>query len=912
MRSFWFLLINFSFSLSLLAGEWAIPKRVKEEKPPPSVIWGPFVMPDLRGLGWGLYGLCYNPLLNKLDAVYFWQSYIRRYRSADSTNPAYPETIRVSLISSPVGDSFQDFTFSHYDNAIWIHSSKYKRVYKIDADNGTLLREFPSPARRYPVGIAFNEREKKLYLIDRMDEGVFPCSLYVTDTLGRVLSRFSLAHLGYSYAGARCLDLDWTNSNPTWPSLLLLYSYFSGSGVLDSCALFELDPQTGAIIHRAKLPDLAGYINNARGVAWDPRTGDYWISIMQSPDNYLYKLDGWYTPYSTDVGIVALIAPFGADSLNRVITPRVVVRNFGTTTQTFPVRMRIGQNYDETRNKTLPPGVEDTVNFPNWVAQPSGYVSVRCSTGLSGDMFSRNDIWIDSFLVLAPPVIRDVGVQVITSPPLLLDSGRTITPSCTVYNYGNQNESYEVRFKIGEFYDQTASVSNHSPGTKVFLTFPDWVAQQRGNWTVSCSTELSGDQNPNNDKRTASVLVRVRDVGCLLISSPPEFVDSGVVITPSCTVYNYGNSPESYSIRFKISNFYNETVSVSNHEPGEKIYLTFPDWTALQVGTHPVKCSTELEGDFYPNNDFYESEVTVGVLDCGVREIFAPRGIIDSGTVVIPRVLVKNFGNLRVEFPTWFFIGENYSDSVWTGLAPRESAVIEFSPWRPTICDTFEVKSWTILRGDRNLGNDTSSTWVIVRRPIHDVGTVLILAPTGEIDSGTVVFPKVILQNFGTSQEEFWVRFTIGDFYLAETTWALNVGEEDTVSFRDWIASPLGVHIVKCTTQLTGDIDPTNDRQLDSVKVILRPGVKFIETEALSSDNLTFTPNPFTDRTTLSGEISFWTPVLIYNASGILVRSLSNRTWDGRDEKGNLLPKGIYFYHKKGERFNKQRKVIKL
>ncbi|MEO0110556.1 MAG: T9SS type A sorting domain-containing protein [candidate division WOR-3 bacterium] len=901
-----FLVISFS-----QAGEWAEPKKVAEKDPPPSVVWGPFVMPDLRGLGWGLYGLCYNGRLNKLDAVYCWQPYIRRYRSTDSTNPAYPETIRVSLISSPVGDSFQDFTFSRYDNAIWIHSSKYKKVYKINADNGSLLREFPSPARRYPVGIAFNEREKKLYLIDRMDEGVFPCSLYVTDTLGQVLERFSLGHLGYSYAGARCLDFDYTNSNPNWPSLLLLYSYFSSSGALDSCALFELDPRNAAIIHRSRLPDLAGYINNARGVAWDPRNGDYWISIMQSPDNYLYKLDGWYTPYSTDVGIMALLAPFGADSFNRVITPKVIVRNFGTTTQTFPIRMRIGTTYDETRNKTLAPGIEDTVNFPSWTASPPGYVSVRCSTGLAGDMFSRNDLWVDSFLVLAPPTIYDVGVSAITAPPTVVDSGTSTTPACTVYNYGNQTVSYQVRFKIGNFYNQTATVSNHSPQTKVYLTFPNWEALQRGTWAVSCSTELANDQNPNNDKRTSQVLVRVRDVGCLLITSPPSFVDSGVVVTPACTVYNYGNSTESYTVRFKIGDFYNETATVSNHSPGAKIYLTFPDWQAVQVGTHPVRCSTELAGDFYPDNDAQSREVTVGVLDCGVEEIFAPQGIVDSGQTIIPSVKVRNFGNLSAELPVWFLIDEIYEDSAWISLEPNDSMVVSFSPWEATICDTFIVKSFTALSGDRNPGNDTSFTWVIVRRPIHDVGTVAILAPIGEIDSGEVVIPKAIVQNFGTREEEFLVRFKIGDFYLIDTTLSLDIGEEDTVYFPEWLAFPLGVHLVKCTTQLSEDIDPTNDWQLDSVRVVSRPGVK--EIKSIPMANLSFSPNPFTSKTIFTGDLPKGAEILIYNAQGILVRSLSQKVWDGRDDRGKVLPKGIYFYHlKPGEEKIKSRKVLKI
>ncbi len=905
----------FVISLPLYSGEWALPKSVELKDPPPSVVWGPFQLPDLRGLQWGLYGLGYNGKLNKLDAVYCWQPYIRRYRSLDSLNPLLPETIRVALISSPVGDSFQDFTYSRYDNSIWIHSSKYKRVYKIKADDGTLLRQFSSPALRYPVGIAFNEREKRLYLIDRMDEGVFPCSLYITDTLGIVIDRWSLAHLGYSYAGARCLDFDYTNSNPNWPTLLLLYSYFSSSGALDSCVLFQLDRLNGSIISRARLPNLAGYINNARGVAWDPRSGDYWISIMQSPDNYLYKLDGWHTPYSTDVGIVSLLAPIGQDSLNRVIVPKVVVRNFGTASATFPIRMRIGTTYDEMRNKTLLPGTEDTVNFPSWTASPPGMVTVKCSTSLSGDLFSRNDLWLDSFRVLAPPMIYDVGVISLTSPPSAIDSGTEVTPACTVYNYGNQTVSYFVRAKIGDFYHETSSVSNHTPQTKLFLTFPSWEAVQRGTWVVSCSTELSGDLNPQNDRRTSEVFVRVRDVGGITICSPPLFVDSGTRVVPSCSVYNYGNTTENYPVRTKIGDFYNETALVTNHQPGTKLYLTFPDWFAVQVGSHSVKCSTELSGDFHPENDDQEGTTTVGVLDCGVREIYEPTGIIDSSTIVIPRVLVKNFGNRAASFPVWMEIGNSYEDSVWTELPPRDSATVQFSPWLASPCDTFLVKSFTALSGDRNPTNDTSFTWVIVQSPTHDVGVVEIISPIGEIDSGEITIPRASVQNFGTVSEYFLVRFTIGDFYTAETIAFLEVGGMDTVSFPEWLAQPTGLHLVKCTTALSGDNDPTNDCLSDSVRVLPPSGKKENKLKSISKSLLSFTPNPFVNKTTLFPNLPSQVTVLIYNSGGNLVRTLSGEgkeiVWDGRDEKEKILPKGVYFYYIHPLAI-KPRKVIKM
>ena len=261
-------------------GEYATPKRVPYQDPPPTVTWGPFAVPDLRGQQWGFYGMAYHGLSDRLCGVYYWSDSVTRYRSVDSANPLKPDTIKAFRTPGPVSDSFQDMDYCWYDNTMWVHSSKQHKVFKIDAMTGQTVRSFPTPATRYATGIAFDERAKKLYLVDRMLEGTYPCSLYVTDTMGAVEQRFAL-NLGYSYSGARCLDMDYTSSNPDWPSLLLTYTFFSNSGALDSTVLFELNKTNMAVLNRCRLPNLAGHINIVRGIAWDPRDGSYWIGIMQ-------------------------------------------------------------------------------------------------------------------------------------------------------------------------------------------------------------------------------------------------------------------------------------------------------------------------------------------------------------------------------------------------------------------------------------------------------------------------------------------------------------------------------------------------------------------------------------------------------------------------------------------------------
>uniref|UniRef100_A0A7C3YSL9 Peptidase M23 domain-containing protein n=1 Tax=candidate division WOR-3 bacterium TaxID=2052148 RepID=A0A7C3YSL9_UNCW3 len=306
--------------------------------------------------------------------------------------------------------------------------------------------------------------------------------------------------------------------------------------------------------------------------------------------------------------------------------------------------------------------------------------------------------------------IRDVGVTKITSPIGTIDSGMVITPACSVYNYGSANESYRVRMKIGSFYDQTAWVSNHIPGTNRYLTFPQtWRANNpRGTYPVSCSTELAEDMIPNNDRRIDSITIRIRDVGPVVLLLPTT-IDSGATVTPACTVYNYGTTTENYTIRMKIGNFYNEVVSISNHTQGTKIYRTFPDWQANQIGTFPVSCSTELVNDMNFGNDKIISEVTVRrniSRDVGVKVIIAPRGDVSYLDSVIPTCTVYNYGT-EVSYQVRMKIGDFYDERVSvTNHPPGTKFYLTFPPWWVIQSGIHPVSCSMELFGDMNPEND--------------------------------------------------------------------------------------------------------------------------------------------------------------------------------------------------------------
>jgi hypothetical protein len=417
--------------------------------------------------------------------------------------------------------------------------------------------------------------------------------------------------------------------------------------------------------------------------------------------------------------------------------------------------------------------------------------------------------------------VGDVGCTRILMPLGTIDSGQSVAPACSVYNFGGSTASYQVRMKVGGFYNQTAAVSNHAPGTGQLVNFPanaDWL---RGTHIVTCSTELAGDVQHNNDRQTDSVHVNVHDVGCVLILAPRGAVDSGQSVVPACSVYNYGTTSEDYTVRMHIGGFYDQTATVNNQAPGTAQFVSFPAYADWLRGAHAVTCSTRLNGDIVNPNDKQTDSLFVTVHDVGCIAIVAPSGAFDSGQTVTPACSVANFGNASETYTVRMKIGAGYDvQASVNAQPPGATSYVTFLPdWTASERGLNAVTCSTELAGDMQPGNDklTSSVNVDVR----DVGCVQILAPGGTLDSGQVVTPACSLYNFGTRAETYPVRVKIGGAYdtVAQVT-AHAPGTACYLAFApDWIAAPRGVQTVTCSTELAGDMRPDNDKLTDTVRV---------------------------------------------------------------------------------------------
>jgi len=286
-----------SFTLNLTCTETTFVKTFsltigQQNINPGTIIWGPRQIPSPPAV-YGLYGMAYNPHNNRLYATHFRSNRIY-VLSSDSMLTSF------GTIPAPNNETAcTDIKYCAYDNTFWVASNMTERVYKIDTA-GTVKRYFANPANDYPVGLGWVEATRTLYLSDRRAVNTNPDYIYATDTLGnQVQTRISYPFV--SYAGARCFGVDITNSNPNAPTLINLYTWFNTSGGLDSICIYELKHDAWQVFNSCQLPGAVPPEFNSRGVEYDPRDGNLWVSVMQDAvnpayDNSIMKITGFHQP----------------------------------------------------------------------------------------------------------------------------------------------------------------------------------------------------------------------------------------------------------------------------------------------------------------------------------------------------------------------------------------------------------------------------------------------------------------------------------------------------------------------------------------------------------------------------------------------------------------------------------------
>ncbi len=394
-----------------------------------------------------------------------------------------------------------------------------------------------------------------------------------------------------------------------------------GGGTPDGDSIWYRTSDTGPWIFIAAVgPGTTSYL-------WNPvpntpsESCKVLVKAFNATGTYSDQSDDYFTIAYQDVGATMILQPAAQVDSGWVITPKAVVYNYGSRSETFPVTFRIGSVYDQTvTGITLTPGQTDTVDFPNWVAQPIGTHQTMAFTDLTGDQNRANDTVTSEVQVLYPER-HDVGATMILAPVGRIDEGTVVTPRAVVYNYGTRDEpEFPVTLTIGSDYRRTL-IASLAVGASDTLSFEQWTAGPAGVQPVVCFTEMAGDINRTNDTARSSVTVEhVFDVGTEAVLAPVGVIrlEEGILettVSPRARIANFGQrAVGSFTVRFWIDSVdvhndsavlgtaYEQVVTVSELAPGARLELKFPDW-ALPLGNYVVSCSTMLAEDRNHDND---------------------------------------------------------------------------------------------------------------------------------------------------------------------------------------------------------------------------------------------------------------------------------------------------------------------
>jgi hypothetical protein len=322
-----------------------------------------------------------------------------------------------------------------------------------------------------------------------------------------------------------------------------------------------------------------------------------------------------------------------------------------------------------------------------------------------------------------------------------------------------------------------------------------------------------------------------------------------------------------------------------------------------------------------PGNDVRSDSVTVIIrtTDAGVARILAPADTVDSGAIVAPQALVRNYGLTTVSFPVQMRLGNSYADTQQvTDLAAGDSVPVLFGDYTVPRRGNTNAICNTLLTGDQDPANDTARK--VVFRRVRDAGVRSIVAPTGVVEPGTIVSPVAAVRNFGNVADTFMVTLRVGTFY-ADT--AFSAGE--TMTFRPCTLNIEGTFSVVCSTEMAGDMNPANDAAYDSVQVVYvgisgpEPLGGIPRTVTLRSPG--FGPSARQVAIVYGLPMSADVRLEVHDACGRFVRVLATgaglpgyhtAVWQFTDERDRAVPEGAYFVRLTAGGVTLTSKVVKM
>ena len=392
-------------------------------------------------------------------------------------------------------------------------------------------------------------------------------------------------------------------------------------------------------------------------------------------------------------------------------------------------------------------------------------------------------------IIWAPP--NDVGLQQILSPGTQALLNVSMTPSAKVKNYGaNSQTNFAVICSIvsptgAVRYTDTKTISL-AGGRDTTINFTSWTPIIAELCTVKMRTALTGDQNPDNDRK-----VQTTDISNYIT------IGTGTTATSLYPMYCYYAYSVSEAIYLQseigyfghITNvaYYKNSGTSSTPIENVAIFLKHTTETSVATGAYDTTGYTLVYAGTFPN------DATLGWMDVTLSNPFTY-----NNTDNLKILIIKGPPNITSGYPTW-----RYSSTSPTNLN-RYGYNASALPISLT-----QTTSRPNVRIALALGTP----------PARDVGVDAIIAPSGVTQLNQPVIPIARVKNYGSQSQSFAVGCSIiGPGHVVRYTNAQNVtnlaaGDTARVNFTSCTPTNAETDTVIMKTLLTNDSVPVNDRK---------------------------------------------------------------------------------------------------
>jgi hypothetical protein len=226
-----------------------------------------------------------------------------------------------------------------------------------------------------------------------------------------------------------------------------------------------------------------------------------------------------------DIAAVSIVAPKNSIPIESII-PQTRIHNSGTLRDSLTVTFKVLEDsFVSFRNLPdgIPVGHDTIIDFDVYYAGIPGGYTTKCSTWSRKDQFAPNNTVDGQFSV----AMNDVGVAQVLAPLGTFDTSVVLTPRGEFHNWGILPATFHAYCRLltdsgAAAYRDSITVANLQVGADTTLTFATWAKPHAaGNYSVRCSTWLSGDANTSNDTLSGTFTITSAQPEVQWLSMPP-------------------------------------------------------------------------------------------------------------------------------------------------------------------------------------------------------------------------------------------------------------------------------------------------------------------------------------------------------------------------------------------------------